>query len=161
VARLMASVMPPQAGSQGDAMSVEENKAIIRRLYDEVFVRWNLGVVDELIGSDFVGHEMPPGTPRGPVGFKQFYASVRSAFPDLRYTVNDVIAEGDKVLVRWTWQCTHLGEFNGIAPTGKQITVTGMALYRIAAGKCVERWVELNLLGLFQQLGVVPAPGAA
>jgi predicted ester cyclase len=74
--------------------------------------------------------------------------------------VNDIIAEDDKVLVRWTWQCTHQGDFNGIAPTGKEIAVTGMALYRLARGKCVERWVELDLLGLFRQVGAVPAPGS-
>ena len=134
-------------------MSVEENKTLIRRLYDEVFANWNLDVVDELIGPEFVGHEMPPGTTRGPVGFKQFYESLRSAFPDLRYTVDDVIAEGDRVVVRWTWQCTHQGDFMGVAATGKRATVTGMAIYRVADGKCVERWVELSLLGLLQQLG--------
>jgi predicted ester cyclase len=142
-------------------MSVEDNKAVIRRLYDEVFVKWNLGVVDELIGPEFVGHEMPPGTPRGPVGFKQFYGWLRSAFPDLRYAVQDVIAEEDKVVVRWTWSCTHKGAFMAIPPTGKQATVTGMAIYRVVGGKCVERWVELSLLGLLQQIGAVPAPGSA
>ena len=143
-------------------MSVEENKALIRRLYDEVFVKWNLGVVDELVGPEFVGHEMVaarPETPRGPIGFKQFYGWLRSAFPDLRYAVDDVIAEGDRVVVRWTWKCTHKGDFMGIAATGRQATVTGMAIYRIAGGKCVERWVELGLLGLLQQLGAIPAPG--
>jgi predicted ester cyclase len=142
-------------------MSVDENKALIRRLYDDVFARWNLAVVDELIGHEFIGHEMPPETPRGPVGFKQFYGRLRSAFPDLRYGVDDVIAEGDKVVVRWTWKCTHKGEFMGIAPTGRQATVTGMAIYRVAEGKCVERWVELGLLNLLRQLGAVPARGTA
>ena len=142
-------------------MSVENNKALIRRLYDEVFAKWNLGVVDDLVGPEFVGHEMPPGTPPGPVGFKQFYGWLRSAFPDLRYVVDDVIAEGDKVVVRWTWHCTHRGDFMGVPPTGKQATVSGMAIYRLAGGKCVERWVELSLLGLLQQLGAVPSPGAA
>ena len=142
-------------------MSVDENKALLRRLYDEVFVDWNLDVVDELIGPEFVGHEMPPGTPPGPVGFKQFYGWLRSAFPNLRYRVDDVIAEGDRVAVRWTWSCTHNGEFMGIAPTGKQASVTGMAIYRVAGGKCVERWVELGLLGLLQQLGAAPTQGTA
>ncbi len=142
-------------------MSVDENKAPIRRLYDEVFARWNLSVIDELIGHEFIGHEMPTETPRGPVGFKQFYGRLRSAFPDLRYAVDDVIAEGDKVVVRWTWKCTHKGEFMGIAPTGRQATVTGMAIYRFAEGKCVERWVELGLLNLLRELGAVPARGTA
>jgi predicted ester cyclase len=142
-------------------VSVDENKALLRRLYDEVFVNWNLDVVDELIAPEFVGHEMPPGTPPGPAGFKQFYGWLRSAFPDLRYTVDDMIAEGDRVAVRWTWSCTHKGEFMGIAPTGKQASVTGMAIYRVASGKCVERWVELGLLSLVQQLGAAPTQGAA
>ena len=145
-------------------MSAEQNKALILRLYAEVFGRWDLGVVDEIIAPEFVGHEMllvRPGTPLGPVGFMQFYGWLRSAFPDLRYVVDDVIAEGDKVVIRWTWRCTHKGEFMGIAPTGKQATVTGMAIYRVAGSKCVERWVELSLLGLLQQLGAVPNPGAA
>ena len=142
-------------------MSVDENKALLLRLYDEVFVGWNLDVLDELIGPEFVGHEMPPGTPRGPVGFKQFYGRLRSAFPDLQYTVDDVVAEGDRVVVRWTWRCTHKGEFMGIAATGKQATVTGIAIYRVASGKCVERWVELGLLNLLQQLGAAPTQGAA
>jgi steroid delta-isomerase-like uncharacterized protein len=142
-------------------MSVENNKALICRLYDEVFAKWNLGVVDDLVGPEFVGHEMPPGTAPGPVGFKQFYGWLRSAFPDLRYVVDDVIAEGDKVVVRWTWHCTHRGDFMGVPPTGKQATVSGMAIYRLAGGKCVERWVELSLLGLLQQLGAVPTPGTS
>ena len=69
-----------------------------------------------------------------------------------------LIAEDDKVVVRWMWRCTHKGEFYGIPATGKQATVTGMAIYRVEQGKCVERWVELNLLGLQQQLGAMPAP---
>ncbi len=145
-------------------MSADQNRAIILRLYTEVFGKWNLGVIDEIIAAEFVGHEMllvRPETPPGPIGFKEFYGGLRSAFPDLRYVVDDVIAEGDKVVVRWTWMCTHKGEFMGIPPTGKQATVTGMAIYRIAGGKCVERWVELSLLGLLQQLGAVPAPGRA
>jgi predicted ester cyclase len=140
-------------------MSVDENKALVRRLYAEVFAAWNLDVVDQLIGPEFIGHEMPPGTPPGPVGFKQFYGWLRSAFPDLRYTVEDVVAEGDRVVVRWTWRCTHKGEFMGIAATGKQATVSGMAIYRVAGGRCAERWVELGLLSLLQQLGAAPIQG--
>ena len=142
-------------------MSPEQNRALILRLYSEVFTRWNLDVVDEIIAPEFVGHEMPPGTPAGPAGFKQFYGWLRTSFPDLRYVVDDVIAEGDKIVVRWTWRCTHKGEFMGIPATGKRATVTGMAIYRVAGDKCVERWVELSLLGLLQQLGAVPKPGAA
>ena len=90
---------------------------------------------------------MSAGTPPGPEGFRQFYARLRSAFPDLRYTVDDLIAEGDKVVVRWTWSCTHTSVFRGIAPTGKQATVTGMAIYCLAGGKIVERWVDWGCTG--------------
>ena len=142
-------------------MSADENKALVRRLYDEVFLKWNLEVLDELIGTEFFGHEMPPKTPKGPEGVKQFYGGLRMAFPDLTYKVDDLIAEGDKVVVRWTWQCTHLGEFMGIAPTGKRASVQGIAIYRVANGKCVERWVSLDLQGLLEQLraGSAPEPG--
>jgi len=138
-------------------MGSQTNAAVIRRLYQEVFVDWNLDAIDELVAPDFVGHEMPPGTPRGPEGFKQFYDSLRTAFPDLTYQVDDIVSERDRVVVRWTWRCTHVGKFVGIAPTGKSATVTGIAIYRVANGRCVERWVELNLLGLLQQLGAMPA----
>ena len=137
-------------------MSSQTNTAVIRRLYEEVFVQWKLDVLDELVSPDFVGHEMPPGTPRGPEGFKQFYGSLRSAFPDITYQVDDIVSERDKVVVRWTWRCTHTGEFLGVPATGKHATVTGIAIYRVANGKCAERWVELNLLGLLQQLGATP-----
>jgi steroid delta-isomerase-like uncharacterized protein len=133
-------------------MPAPTNKAVIERLYQEVFANWNLEVVDELIDPRFIGHEMAPGTPPGPEGFKQFYARSRLAFPDLKYNVNDIIAEDDRVVVRWTWTCTHKGEFRGIPPTRKQATMTGMAVYRLENGKCVERWVELNMLGFLEQL---------
>ena len=141
-------------------MSAADNKALIRRLYDEVFRAWHLSVIDELVAPDFVGHEMPAGTPPGPEGFRQFYARARSAFPDMRYTVHDLIAEGDKVVVRWTWSGTHTGVFRGIAPTGRPVTVTGMAIYRLAGGRIVERWVELSMQGLLQQLSAPAGPGA-
>lgn len=139
-------------------MTIQENKALAQRLSEEVYVNWNMEVVDELISPTFICHKMPPGTPLGPEGFKQFYAWLRAAFPDIRYSVDDLIAEDDKVVMRWTWNCTHTGDYNGIPPTGKKITVTGVAIYRIAGGQFVERWVELDLLGLMEQLGPPPAP---
>ena len=133
-------------------MTSQKNKVLVRRLYDEVFGSWNLAVVDELVGLDFVAHDLPPGFPRGPKGFRRFYGRLRTAFPDLHYTVEDLIAEGDKVVVRWRWQATHQGEFLGIEPTGRPAPMTGIAIYRLEAGKIVERWVELDLWGLQQRL---------
>ncbi|HEY5866183.1 MAG TPA: ester cyclase [Candidatus Tectomicrobia bacterium] len=140
-------------------MSAADNKAVIRRLYDEVFQAWHLAVIDEVVAPEFVGHEMAADTPPGPEGFRQCYARLRSAFPDLCYTVDDLIAEGDKVVVRWTWSCTHTGVFRGIAPTGRQATVTGMAIYRLTGGKIVERWAELGMHRLLQQLSAPAGPG--
>jgi len=133
-------------------VSSDDNKAIIRRLYDELFRAWNLSLIDELVAPEFVGHEMPAGTLPGPEGFRQLYARLRSAFPDLRYSVDDLIAEDDKVVVRWTWTCTHMGIFRGIAPTGRQSSVPGVAIYRLAGGKIVERWVEMSMDELLQRL---------
>ena len=134
-------------------MDAQKNKALIRRLYEEVYANWDFGVLDELIAGDFVGHGAPPGTPPGPAGVRQFYAWLRAAFPDIRYSVEDLVAEGDKVVVRWRWRGTHQGEYYGIPPSGKPVTATGIAIYRIAGGKCVERWVGFNALGVLQQLG--------
>ena len=133
-------------------MNVQDNKAIVERLYRDVFCHWNMAIVDELIGPDFFSHDMPPGFPPGPEGFRQFYDMIRKAFPDLRYTVEDLIAEGDKVVVRWSWEATHQGEFFGIQPTKMPAPMTGIAIYRLAEGQVTERWVELDLLGLQQRL---------
>jgi predicted ester cyclase len=133
---------------------VEQNKAIIRRLYDEVLVTWNMAVVDDLLAADYVGHELPPGTPPGPKSFHDLYAQLRAGFPDVKYSVEDLIAEGDKVVVRWSWQATHTGEFLGVAPTDRATSMLGIAIYHIAGRKIKERWVELDLLGLQQRLSV-------
>jgi steroid delta-isomerase-like uncharacterized protein len=145
-------------GAAAHADHVEPNKRLVRRLYDELFSKWNLAVIDELIAPDFVGHELPPGMPRGPEGFRQFYAGIRAGLPDLRLTVEDMIGEGDRVVVRWRGRATHRGEFLGIAPTGKSVSITGIAIYRLANGKVVERWVEVDLLGVTGQLRATAAP---
>jgi predicted ester cyclase len=92
-------------------------------------------------------------------GFKQFISAFRSAIPDLRITQDDVIAEGDKVVTRYTAHGTHQGELQGIPPTGKPVTVTGIETMQVSGGKIVEGWVEFDQLGMLQQLGVIPAPG--
>ncbi len=138
-------------------MSTAENKAIDRRFTEEVWNRGNLAVVDELMRADYNGHD--PTIPTGSAGFKQFVLMYRSAFPDVHLTIEDQMAEGDKVVSRWTAHGTHRGELMGIAPTGKQITVTGINIERIANGKLVEGWSNYDTLGMLQQLGVIPAPG--
>jgi len=143
-------------------MSPEDNKAIVRRLWDELFNRQNLAVVDEMASDDFV--HRGPGTRvlRG----AEFFTQIKSrliflAFPDLQFTTEEVIAEGDKVVTRWTLRGTHRGEFMGLPPTGKQVTWSGINITRLVAGKAVEDWVEQDTLGLMQQLAGTLEPGSS
>lgn len=140
-------------------MSTEENKALMRRFYGEIS-KGNLAVVDELIASDVVEHSpfVPEQAP-GRQGILELFTMIRAAFPDLRVTAEDMVAEGDKVVCRGTFSGTHKSEFMGIAPTGKQITVGIIEIVRIAAGKMIEHWNVVDNLGMMQQLGIVPAPG--
>jgi steroid delta-isomerase-like uncharacterized protein len=130
---------------------------IERLLIEEVWNQGNFEVVDEVVASDYIGHSSEPAFETyGPAGYKQYYASLREAFPDLTVTVEDQIAEGDKVVTRWTARGTHQGIFQGIAPTGKQGTITGITIDRVANGKVVECWTNADDLGLMRLLGVVP-----
>jgi steroid delta-isomerase-like uncharacterized protein len=139
-------------------MSVEENKAIFRRIVEEGFNKGNLAIVDELVATNHVNHT---DNVHGPEEYKQFITMYRTAFPDLHMTIEDQIAEGNKVVNRWTSRGTHKGDLMGIPPTGKQTTVTGMYVARIIGGKIVEEWGNLDALGMMQQIGVVPPPGQA
>ncbi len=140
-------------------MSTEENKARIRRLFEEGVNQNKLSVLDELIAPDFVNYDAPPGTPRGPQGMRQLVAMFRTAFPDLQVTFEQELADGDYVIHRGYITGTHQGEFQGIPPTGKQVKMKSIDIWRIANGKAVENWVQFDMLGLMQQLGVIPAPG--
>ena len=137
----------------------EENKAVVRRFHDEVLNKGNLALIDELCSHDLVDHTAPPGLPPGVEGAKQTLGIYLAAFPDLHVTMEDMIAEGDRVVVRWTASGTHKGDLMGIAPTGRRVTVTGIAIDRIAGGKTVEHWEVFDQMGLMQQLGVIPAQG--
>jgi len=141
-------------------MSTEQNKTIVRRYWEEVWNQGNLAVVDELIASDFDGHPLPgePDFGRGPAGQKQLVEMYRTAFPDLRMTIEDMTAEGDRVVVRWTARGTNTGEMMGMPATGKYATVTGTFFNRLAADKIAEGWGNFDALGMLQQLGVIPTP---
>jgi steroid delta-isomerase-like uncharacterized protein len=139
-------------------MSTEENKVLLRRLFEEVWNHGNLAAVDELLAADYVLHD-PAMLIRGPEGFKAYVSAFRAAFPDIHATIEDQIAEEDKVAMRFTVRATHQGEFQSLPPTGKQVILTGIDIQRIADGKIAENWVNLDALGLLQQLGVVPPPG--
>jgi steroid delta-isomerase-like uncharacterized protein len=138
-------------------MSTEDNKALARRVIEEIINEGKLSLADELIASEYVYSS--PGSPemRGPEGMKQLVQGYRVAFPDVRLSVNEQIAEGDKVLTRWTATGTHEGDFMGIAPTGKRISVDGMILSRCVGGKIAGEFEVMDALGMLQQLGAIPA----
>jgi predicted ester cyclase len=141
-------------------MSTEQIKALARRVVDEIFSRGNIGIADELLATDFVEREeLPPGISRDREGVKQLATMLRSAFPDLNVTVDDIVAEGDKVVLRQTWSGTHRGEFMGIAPTGRKVSFGVIDILRVAGGKFVEHWGQMDGMGLMQQLNAVPGSG--
>lgn len=128
------------------------NKQLVRRFYKEVYGDWNLAMVDEVVSPRFTSHDWPEGSPTGRQGFELFYSAIRTAVPDARYEVDDLIAEGDKVVVRWRLLGTHEGDFRGIAPTGQAIALKGIAIYRVDGGKLMERWVVTDLYGLLEEI---------
>lgn len=140
-------------------MTVEENKAIIRRYYNDLWNKWDLAVADELIASDIVFRGSLAVTVQGLDGFKQYVNMVRAAFPDFHNTIEELIAEGDKVVARLAYTGTHKGELFGMAPTGQRVTYSGIAIFRIAEGKVADGWVMGDTLGLMKQLGAFPTPG--
>ena len=142
-------------------MSTEANKAIARRFFDEIFGQGKLAVIDEIVAPGHVdtGPGSFPGLPPGPEGSKMFVTAYRNAFPDVHFTIDEQVAEGDKVVTRWTAHGTHKGDLAGMPPTGKAATVTGITINRIAGGKIVESWGIFDQFGMLQQLGVIPAPG--
>ena len=140
-------------------MSAEQNKALVRQMVEEIFNRGNISLADEFMASDFVEHEeLPPGIPRGREGVKQLTMIMRSAFPDFKATIQDMIAEDDKVVIRMTWTGTQKGEFMGIPPTGKSVSFGVIDIIRAAGGKFVEHWGQMDSMGMMQQLGAIPAP---
>ncbi len=135
----------------------EANKNVVRRLFEEVWNKGNLNVTDELFASTYVHHDAStPDLGRGPESEKKRATLYRTAFPDLRLTIEDILAEGETVMARWSCRGTHKGDLSGIAPTGKPFTISGVSIARFAGGKMVEGYVNWDALGLMQQLGVVP-----
>jgi steroid delta-isomerase-like uncharacterized protein len=138
-------------------MTSEQNKAIVRRAFEEPW-KGNLDVIDELIATQYIGHDPANPEPlRGPTGVKEFIATYRAAFPDARITVEQQLAEGDLVATRWTGRGTHEGELMGISPTGKRVTVSGLTISRLEGGKIVEEFQNWDTFGMMQQLEAVPA----
>jgi steroid delta-isomerase-like uncharacterized protein len=140
-------------------MSAEENKAVVRREMEELFNHTgDLDAVGEVIAPDYVSYEPTSGEVRGIEGARQFAATYREAFPDLRTTIEDMVAEGDKVVVRFRAHGTHQGETEPFGPpTGKRMEITGITIKRVSEdGKIVEAWTNFDALGMMQQLGRIP-----
>lgn len=132
-------------------------KSIIHRFWEEGANQKNWTVFDEIIAEDYVGHGAERS--QGREGLKAELAGYAAAFSDLRYTIEEIIVEGDRVVNRWTARGTHTGSLMNIPPTGKFVTVTGISIDRVVNGRVVEGWTEFDMLGMLQQLGVLPAPG--
>lgn len=142
-------------------MSTETNKATVRRMNEQVWAKQRVDLVEEFYTEDTVFHTASFPSLSGLEAMRKYAEYVLNAYPDLQATLEDEIAEGDKVVVRWTKRCTHQGELAGIPPTGKQVTTTGITIYRLVNGKIAEQWLWNDNLSEFQQLGVVPALSAA
>ena len=140
-------------------MSAQDNKALVRRFVDEVQSGGNISLIDEICSPEFVNHSAPPGVPADCEGIKIVTAMFRGAFPDSYFTVEDMIAEGDKVATRKTFHGTHEGEFMGIPPSGRSVSMGLIDVVRIDDGRVVEHWSVGDSIGLMQQLGVIPQPG--
>jgi steroid delta-isomerase-like uncharacterized protein len=138
----------------------EQNKVIVRRVIEEVWNQADLNVVGELVARDYVGHApLAEGETHGPEGFQQYFQEQREAFADIHYTVEDQVAEGDRVATRWSARATHTGEFQGMPATARKGRVDGITIFRVANGCIVECWTNYDSLGLIQQLGLLPTKG--
>jgi steroid delta-isomerase-like uncharacterized protein len=141
-------------------MSTEQNKSIVQRWVEGGWNHGNLALVDELYAADYMLHDpSTPDFPGGQAAFKQFVTTLQTAFPNLQVTVEDMLAEGNKVAWRWTIIGTHTGDLMGIPPTGKPIKITGIVVSHFVNGKWAEDYVNWDTLGMMQQIGVVPAIG--
>jgi len=139
-------------------MSAEQHKRLLQRWVEVAWNSGNLAIADEVYSADYLLHD-PAGPIQGTEALKQFLTVFRTGYPDIHATIEEMIAEGDKVVWRYTVRGTHLGEFMGIAPTGKSITLTGILISRFVGDMVVEDWNNYDALGMMQQLGVIPSMG--
>jgi predicted ester cyclase len=140
-------------------MSVEENKAVYRRFVEEVINQGNLDPIEEIFSPDYLDHSAPPGAPPGLDAVRMIPKMFRGGFPDLHFTIESMVGEGDKVATYVVGRGTHDGPFLGIPPTGRQATWESMGIFRVVDGKIVEHWGQPDLMGLLQQLGAIPPLG--
>lgn len=140
-------------------MANQENKELVRQFYDRLN-QGDVAAIDQYVSADFIEHEESlPGIPPGREGVKAFFSVMRGAFPDMQVTIEDMVAEGDRVAVRGTWRGTHEAEFLDVPATGRQVVFSGIDIIRFEAGLAVEHWGVTDTLGLMGQLGAIAPPG--
>ncbi len=139
-------------------MSTEKNKTIVRRIFEDGENEGDVDAIASLTAPDFFDHDVhvETGIPGGPEDLREALLAIRKGFPDIHVTIEDILAEGEKVVVRNTWRGTHEGEFNGIPATGRRVEISGVVIWRVSDGLISERWAVIDTLGLLRQLGVIP-----
>jgi steroid delta-isomerase-like uncharacterized protein len=148
----------PSGGTSMDQSSLSENKTLIRKLFEDEINHKDLDVFAGMVSSDYISHNDSIGPPADVKQTKSFLAAVFAAFPDTQVTIEDMVAEGDKVVVRNTWRGTFRGPWMGIAPTGKEVTWTGIVIWRIKNGKIKERWANINFPEVMQRIASAQSP---
>jgi steroid delta-isomerase-like uncharacterized protein len=133
-------------------VSAEANKALVRRYYEQLWNRWDFALAEEIIAADIAFRGSLGIEVRGREGFQQYMRTVRAAFPDFENHIQELVAEGDKVVARLAYRGTHQGELFGIPATGKQVSYAGVAIFRVAEGKILEGWVLGDTHALFRQV---------
>jgi steroid delta-isomerase-like uncharacterized protein len=136
----------------GDMLDL--HRRTVRRIYEDCLNGGDLAALRELVDDDYVGI----AGERGPQGFAETVRGLRTAFPDIRYTVDDLVAEGDRVAIRWSWEGTHLGAFRVFPASGRRVRNTGIAIYRLRGGRVAQAWLESDRLGFLQGIGAAPPP---
>lgn len=142
-------------------MSAEQNKAAALRFWEEGFGKGNLGIVDELMTASPVDHTPFPGVPAGREGYKQTMSMIRAAFPDMTIRTDETIADGDRVVLRWTARGSHRGDFMGVPASGKPFEISGISILLMEGGKVAGDWTQWDALGLMTQIGAIPEPARA
>jgi steroid delta-isomerase-like uncharacterized protein len=133
----------------------EENKALARRIFEEIWNQGKMDVADEIYDANYITHGHGIELPSGPDGFKQLVSIFRKAFPDIHFIIEDQIAEGNKVTTRWKSRSTHKGDLMGVPATDKEVVITGISITQIVSGKIIEGWNNWDRMGMMQQIGVV------
>lgn len=142
-------------------MSAESNKSAVRRYYEEVFNERRVDLIDQLAVEDYVEHDPFPGQGNGRSDLQARVQAILAAFNPVRFSLEDLVAEGDRVVVRWSQTGTHSGGFMGIPPTGREFTIAGIDIHELRGGRMAEHWHVVDQLALLQQLGVLPAPSGS